>query len=203
MIEKEDKMKSIICKAYHKKEKKWYWFDVLWGDEHGNIWMLPDGEIRKRSGGLGKADNRIRVDPLDWKIYVGLSPYMPSHLDLGNKDCCGIFNGVNDEGIVECNECGITINTAIELIKLKPGDTVKVRSAIEGAPDEVFKVIRDKEGDLVLDDVMGTEIKDINPQVIQKINNEEDCPICHGLGYVIHHHDPCTECDGSGKIGLV
>lgn len=30
---------------------------------------------------------------------------------------------------------------------------------------------------------------------------EEDCPICHGLGYVIHHHDPCTECDGIGRVG--
>lgn len=34
-----------------------------------------------------------------------------------------------------------------------------------------------------------------------KIDNEEDCPICQGLGYVIHHHEPCTECDGSGKVG--
>lgn len=109
-------MKSIICKAYHKKEKKWYWFDVLWGDGKGNIRMLPDGEIRKRIGGiggLGSHDNRIKVDPLGWKIFVGLSPYMPSHLDLGNEDCCGIFNGINDDGIVECNECAMTINDAI------------------------------------------------------------------------------------------
>ncbi len=32
-------------------------------------------------------------------------------------------------------------------------------------------------------------------------SNEEDCSICHGKGYTIHHHDPCTECDGSGKVG--
>jgi len=112
-------MKEIICKAYNKKEKKWYWFDVMWGDEHGNMWMLPDGELRKHVGGLGSADNRIRVDPLGWEIFVRLSPYMPSHLDLGNEDCCGIFMGVNDDGIVVCNECGMNINDAIEKLKKK------------------------------------------------------------------------------------
>ena len=30
---------------------------------------------------------------------------------------------------------------------------------------------------------------------------EEDCPICHGAGATTDHHDPCTECGGSGKVG--
>lgn len=29
---------------------------------------------------------------------------------------------------------------------------------------------------------------------------EEDCPVCHGKGATIDHHDPCSECDGVGKI---
>jgi len=29
----------------------------------------------------------------------------------------------------------------------------------------------------------------------------EDCPICHGAGATTDHHDPCTECGGSGKVG--
>jgi len=30
---------------------------------------------------------------------------------------------------------------------------------------------------------------------------EEDCPICHGAGASTDHHDPCSECGGSGKVG--
>ena len=29
----------------------------------------------------------------------------------------------------------------------------------------------------------------------------EDCPVCHGQGATTDHHDPCTECGGSGKVG--
>lgn len=52
-------------------------------------------------------------------IKVELSPYMPDHLSLGNKDCCGIFDQVNDEGIVYCNECGMDINDAISELRKK------------------------------------------------------------------------------------
>lgn len=110
-------MKEIICKAYNKKEKKWYWFDVMWGDEHGNMWMLPDGEVRKRVGGIGSGDNRIRVNPLGWDIHVGLSLYMPCHSEVGNEDCCGIFMGIGDDGEVLCNECEMNINDAIKQLK--------------------------------------------------------------------------------------
>ena len=30
---------------------------------------------------------------------------------------------------------------------------------------------------------------------------EEDCPVCHGAGATTDHHDPCSECGGSGKVG--
>jgi len=30
---------------------------------------------------------------------------------------------------------------------------------------------------------------------------EEDCPVCHGQGATTDHHDPCTECGGTGKVG--
>jgi len=48
-----------------------------------------------------------------------LSPYMPDHIGLGNEDCCGIFNAINDENIVICNECGISINDAISELRKK------------------------------------------------------------------------------------
>ena len=38
------------------------------------------------------------------------------------------------------------------------GDTVKVCAALEGAPDEIYKVIRNMDGKLALDDVMGTAL---------------------------------------------
>lgn len=34
-----------------------------------------------------------------------------------------------------------------------------------------------------------------------KIIPAEDCPICHGEGVVMDSNAPCTECDGSGKVG--
>lgn len=39
-----------------------------------------------------------------------ISPYNPAHnmYDTINN-CCGIFNSINDEGILCCNECGMTI----------------------------------------------------------------------------------------------
>ena len=77
-----------------------------------------------------------------------LSPYMPSHLDLGNEDCCGIFNAINDKNIVICNECEMSINDAI-----------------------------------------------------RQVGQMEDCPVCHGQGATTDHHDPRTECGGSGKVG--
>lgn len=30
---------------------------------------------------------------------------------------------------------------------------------------------------------------------------QEDCPVCHGAGATTDHHDPCTECGGTGEVG--
>jgi len=96
-----------------------------------------------------------------------LSPYMPTHLDLGNEDCCGIFMAIAEDNRVICNECGLSINKAIELYGLKPGDTVKVCSALKGAPDEIHKIIRNTDGKLALDDVMGTALDELKPESIK------------------------------------
>lgn len=29
---------------------------------------------------------------------------------------------------------------------------------------------------------------------------KEPCPVCHGAGATTDHHDPCTECGGSGRV---
>lgn len=29
-------------------------------------------------------------------------------------------------------------------------------------------------------------------------NEKELCPVCHGKGATTDHHDPCSECGGSG-----
>lgn len=53
-----------------------------------------------------------------------LSPYMPSHLDLGNEDCCGIFMAIAEDNRVTCNECKMTINDAIKQLTNKGKDNV-------------------------------------------------------------------------------
>ncbi len=77
------------------------------------------------------------------------------------------------------------------------GDTVKVKAALRGAPDEFYKIVRGKNRNLILDDVMGTDLMEINPKAIQKV---EECSICHGEGATTDHHDPCTNCGGKGYI---
>jgi len=56
-----------------------------------------------------------------------LSPYMPSHLDLGNADCCGIFMGIDDNNMVICNECGMSINDAISELRKRLRNESKKR----------------------------------------------------------------------------
>ena len=46
-----------------------------------------------------------------------LSPYNPAHAMYG--DCCGIFNQINADGIMCCNEYGMTINELIDHIEEK------------------------------------------------------------------------------------
>ena len=77
------------------------------------------------------------------------------------------------------------------------GDTVKICAALEGAPDEIYKVIRNTDGKLALDDVMGTALDELKPEAINLV---EECEICHGKGSTIDHHDPCSNCGGDGFI---
>ena len=56
----------------------------------------------------------------------------------------------------------------------------------------------------VLDGKSNEEIMDkIGPPrwMKEQKEREEDCPVCHGAGATTDHHDPCTECGGSGKVG--
>ena len=43
-----------------------------------------------------------------------ISPYNPAHTMYG--DCCGIFNQINDDGILCCNECGTSINKLLDCV---------------------------------------------------------------------------------------
>ena len=118
----------------------------------------------------------------------------------GDEDCCGVFNAIAGDNKVICNECGITINKAIELFSLKSGDTVSVASALKGAPDEFYKIKMGKNGTLILDDDMGTEINELDPEAIQKTYN--DCSKCNGSGIdskqtvLVGFKVKCTKCEG-------
>jgi hypothetical protein len=46
-----------------------------------------------------------------------LSPYNPAHGQFGDN-CCGIFCHINDDGILCCNECLMTINELVEPLSL-------------------------------------------------------------------------------------
>ncbi len=45
-----------------------------------------------------------------------ISPYNPAHINYGGN-CCGIFNIINDDGELICNECGMTIDELCSQLK--------------------------------------------------------------------------------------
>ncbi len=55
---------------------------------------------------------------LDKPFY--LSPYNPAHGNYTNGDCCGIFNALNDDLEVICNECGMKLYDLTEELHEKP-----------------------------------------------------------------------------------
>lgn len=62
--------KQILYKAYSKTHKKWFWFDVMWGNASqfgsGYIGMLPMN-VNKRTyiGQAFSTDNRVCIDPMN------------------------------------------------------------------------------------------------------------------------------------------
>jgi uncharacterized phage protein (TIGR01671 family) len=71
-------MRELKFKAYNRKTKNMWWFDLMWGNTstHGSGWigMLPIGETKEHSGGINGSDNRVQVDPTDCEImqFTGL-----------------------------------------------------------------------------------------------------------------------------------
>jgi len=114
-----------------------------------------------------------------------------------------IYGNAPNDATESCSchigELGDNDSGRFEVIRIsggfQVGDTVKVCAALQGAPDEIYKIIRNMKGKLALDDVMGTALSELRPEVVQKV---EECSICHGKGSTTDHHDPCTECGGSG-----
>lgn len=48
-----------------------------------------------------------------------LSPYNPAHGNYNNGDCCGIFNALNDDLEVVCNECDMKLYDLTEELNKK------------------------------------------------------------------------------------
>lgn len=69
---------------------------------------------------------------------------------------------------------------------MKVGDTVKVAAALKGAPDETYKIIRNTDGKLALDDVMGTALDELKQGAVQLVKKEgemkKDKIMCCCLG---------------------
>jgi hypothetical protein len=54
---------------------------------------------------------RVGIENLIEKEMI--SPYNLAHLELGG-DCCGIFNILDGNGIIRCNECNTTIHDSMK-----------------------------------------------------------------------------------------
>ncbi len=78
--------------------------------------IIREDTIKKVQEAL--KDNKDVLHDFDSGLCT-LSPYMPSHSELGNEDCCGIFMGIAEDNGVICNECEMTINDAIKQLTKK------------------------------------------------------------------------------------
>lgn len=52
------------------------------------------------------------------------------------------------------------------------GDTVRVKGSLEGQPSETYKIVHGKNGNLILNDDMGTDLMELNPRVVQKLKKD-------------------------------
>ena len=93
-------MREIKFRAYNRKTKNMWWFDLMWGntDTHGSGWigMLPIGETREHSGGINGSDNRTQVDPTDCEImqFTGLKDSFDHEVYEGDIVTYGTEDGI-------------------------------------------------------------------------------------------------------------
>ncbi len=85
-------------------------FIITYKPKVGGYYLIEDGceyyySAEKFDQIFGK-----KIPPLD------ISPYNPVHANW-KKDCPGVFNIFDEEMIICCNECGMTINELIEHIE--------------------------------------------------------------------------------------
>ena len=109
----------IIGIPENKADKQIVFFEPkgyeAWGDHnhHHYVCDLPkDGHLSLTEW----LDGRYGIDPADYNWTIQLSPYNPAHTNycFGDDDCCGIFNALNDDLEVICNECGMKLTDLTE-----------------------------------------------------------------------------------------
>lgn len=71
-----------------------------------------------------------------------LSPYMPCHVNYDENHCCGIFN-VLEEGMIICNECGMTITKLIDNLDKKYKDFIPTAENINNLPEKIRGYIKE------------------------------------------------------------
>jgi len=94
------------------------WLSII-ADKKAIIKAEPTCNKNTRVSDLGEKNSKfiaelIRESIAEIESSMRVSPYNPAHTLYG--DCCGIFNVINDDGILCCNECGMTINKLLETL---------------------------------------------------------------------------------------
>jgi hypothetical protein len=120
------------------------------------VWEIIRENTDERSFGCTECDKdeshlviedmsllRIGIENLIEKEMI--SPYNLAHLELGG-DCCGIFNILDGNGIIRCNECNATIHDAVHAftaqeVEAAIAETKKQRDELLEACQKAFSVI--------------------------------------------------------------
>jgi hypothetical protein len=62
--------KNVIGVVLEKNKPK-YWFQLDWGDAHGNLFVIPTWEKIKRIGGINSTiQNWFKIDPNDYYVTI-------------------------------------------------------------------------------------------------------------------------------------
>ena len=124
---------------------------------------------------------------------------LQKYIKYQDECCAGHYTGVECGCHISGKECSQWITDVLHdfdtgLCTLSPYMPDHL-SLGNGDCCGIFMVIDDK--NVVICNECGMSISD----AISKLWNMEDCSICHGKGSTTDHHDPCSECGGTGKVG--
>lgn len=88
------------------------------------------------------------------------------------------------------------INVSVQLY-YPTGKDYRKTLIVNGQSSLCWLTIRDKKRNKKFQITIAFKFEDLE-KAYEAVKTKEKCTVCHGKGFTTDHHDPCTECGGSG-----